>query len=107
MSEKSQNQLLQLIPECGTFTENIIMGRNTSVILGEHFDDFIKSEIDSGRFKSASEIIRTGLRLLEDEKQKIRLINEALIVGEMSGEAIEFNNEEFKRKMKRKLRANA
>ena len=83
------------------------MARNTSIILGEHFDDFIKSEIDSGRFKSASEIIRSGLRLLEDEKHKIRLINEALIVGEMSGESIEFDNEKFKRKMRKKLRENA
>lgn len=83
------------------------MARNTSVILGEHFDDFIKSEIDSGRYKSASEIIRSGLRLLEDEKHKIHLINEALIVGEMSGETIEFDNEKFKRKMRRKLRENA
>ena len=83
------------------------MGRNTSVILGEHFDEFIKSEIDSGRYKSASEIIRSGLRLLEVEKQKIRAINEALIVGEMSGKAFEFDNEKFKRKMRKKLRANA
>ena len=83
------------------------MARKTSVILGEHFDDFIKSEIDSGRFKSASEIIRSGLRLLEDEKHKIRLINEALIVGEMSGEAFTFDNEKFKRKMRKKLRVNA
>lgn len=83
------------------------MARNTSVILGEHFDDFIKSEIDSGRYKSISEIIRSGLRLLEDEKHKIHLINEALIVGEMSGEAIDFDNEKFKRKMRRKLRENA
>lgn len=83
------------------------MGRNTSVILGEHFDEFIKSEINSGRFKSASEIIRSGLRLLEDEKHKIHLINEALIVGEMSGEAIEFDNEEFKHNMRMKLRKNA
>jgi len=83
------------------------MGRNTSVILGEHFDDFIKSEIDSGRYKSASEILRSGLRLLEVEKQKIRAINEALVVGEASGEAIEFDNEKFKQKMRKRLRPNA
>ena len=83
------------------------MGRNTSVILGEHFDDFIKSEIDSGRYKSASELIRSGLRLLEVEKQKILAINEALIVGELSGEATEFDNEKFKRKMLKRLRSNA
>ena len=80
------------------------MGRNTSVILGEHFDDFIKSEIDSGKYKSASEIIRSGLRLLEVEKQKIRAINEALIAGEMSGNALAFDNEEFKRKMRKTVR---
>ena len=83
------------------------MGRNTSVILGEHFDDFIKSEIESGRYKSASELIRSGLRLLEVEKQKILAINKALIVGELSGEATEFDNEKFKRKMRKKLRSNA
>jgi len=83
------------------------MGRNTSVILGEHFDDFIKSEIDSGRYKSASEILRSGLRLLEVEKQKIRAINEALVVGEASGEAIAFDNEKFKQKMRKRLRPNA
>ena len=83
------------------------MGRNTSVILGDHFDEFIKSEIDSGRFKSASEIIRSGLRLLEDEKHKIRVINEALAVGELSGEAFEFNNEKFKIKLRKKLQSNA
>jgi antitoxin ParD1/3/4 len=98
---------LQLIPEYGTFEIKSKMARNTSVILGEHFDDFIKSEIDSGRFKSASEIIRSGLRLLEDEKHKIQLINEALIIGEMSGEAIEFDNEKFKRKMRKNLKKNA
>ncbi len=79
------------------------MGRNTSVILGEHFDDFIKSEIDSGRFKSASEIIRLGLRLLEDQRQKISAINEALVIGELSGKVASFDNEEFKRRMRKKL----
>jgi Arc/MetJ-type ribon-helix-helix transcriptional regulator len=44
---------------------------------------------------------------LEVEKQKIQAINEALVVGEMSGEAVEFDNEKFKRKMRKKLRANA
>lgn len=83
------------------------MGRNTSVILGDHFDDFIKSEIDSGRYKSASEILRSGLRLLEDEKQKILAINEALVVGERSGKEIKFDNEKFKLKMRKKLKANA
>ena len=79
------------------------MGRNTSVILGDHFDEFIKSEIKSGRYGSVSEIIRSGLRMLEDESKKIRLINEALIVGEKSGEAKSFDNENFKKRMRSKF----
>jgi len=83
------------------------MGRNTSVILGDHFDEFIKSEIESGRYSSVSEIIRSGLRMLEDESKKIKLINEALVVGEESEKARVFNNENFKRKMKKKMEGNA
>jgi len=83
------------------------MARNTSVILGEHFDEFIKSEIESGRYKSASEILRSGLRLLEDEKHKISAINEALIVGKNSGKAEPFDNNEFKRSMRAKIEKNA
>jgi len=79
------------------------MGRNTSVILGDHFDKFIRTEIDSGRYRSASEIIRSGLRLLENEKKKIQAINEALVIGEESGEAKPFDNEEFKLKMRKKF----
>ena len=83
------------------------MSRNTSVILGDHFDDFIKKEIESGRYKSASEVIRSGLRILEEEKRKIELINEALIVGEKSGSPKQFDNEKFKAKMRKKLKADA
>ncbi len=77
------------------------MSRNTSVILGTHFDEFIKSEIDSGRYKSVSEVIRNGLRVLEEDKHKIMLINEALVVGEQSGTPQKFNNDKFKRDMKK------
>ena len=79
------------------------MSRNTSVILGTHFDEFIKSEIDSGRYKSVSEVIRNGLRVLEEDKHKILLINEALVVGEQSGTQQKFDNDKFKRDMKKKL----
>lgn len=83
------------------------MGRNTSVILGDHFDEFIKSEITKGRYGSVSEIIRSGLRMLEDESRKIEALNEALIVGEKSGNAESFDNETFKKRMKKKLETNA
>ena len=79
------------------------MARNTSVILGDHFDNFIKSELETGRYSTASEVIRSALRLLEDENKKILAINEALVIGEESGPARSFNNENFKLKMKKKL----
>jgi len=83
------------------------MSKNTSIILGEHFDKFIKSEIKKGRYSSASEVIRSGLRLLEIEKAKIEAINKALVVGENSGKPIAFDNKQFKSRMKKKLKSNA
>lgn len=82
------------------------MAKNTSIILGDHFDQFIREEIQSGRYSSASEVIRTGLRLLEDEKRKVDQINKALVIGEESGEPTEFDSNEFTIKMKNKLGLN-
>jgi len=82
------------------------MSKNTSIILGDHFDKFIQSEIKSGRYASASEVVRSGLRLLEIEKKKINAINKALTVGEKSGNPVPFNNEKFKARMKKKFKLN-
>ncbi len=83
------------------------MAKNTSIILGEHFDKFIQIELKSGRYSSASEVIRSGLRLLEIEKHKINAINKALTVGENSGEPVAFDNEKFKTRMRKKFKINA
>lgn len=73
------------IPILGTFEKTLIMGRNTSILLGQHFEDFIDSQVSSGRFSSASEVVRTALRLLEEEESKKKLLTKALISGEKSG----------------------
>ncbi|MBL1281218.1 MAG: type II toxin-antitoxin system ParD family antitoxin [Fluviicola sp.] len=61
------------------------MGKNTSISIGNHFEDFIKGEVKSGRYNSVSEVIRSALRLLEWEEKKERELIKALEVGEKSG----------------------
>jgi antitoxin ParD1/3/4 len=70
------------------------MGKNTSISLGNHFEQFINNEIESGRYASVSEVIRTALRLLESEEKKINEIRKALVVGEESGWVKDFNPED-------------
>ena len=67
------------------------MGRNTSVSLGNHFENFVDSRISQGRFNNASEVIRAGLRLLENEEEKIILLKNAIKEGRESGIAKNFN----------------
>ena len=61
------------------------MARNTSITLGNHFDDFISRQLADGRFGSASEVVRAGLRLLEDREAKQKALRSALQEGERSG----------------------
>jgi len=60
------------------------MAKNTSILLGEHFEKFISTEVSSGRYGSASEVIRTALRMLESEEQKKKSLIQALVKGERS-----------------------
>ncbi len=78
------------------------MSKNTSIILGDHFDAFIKNEMEHGRYASVSEVIRSGLRKLEEERKRLNLIDEALVAGENSGKPRLFSNENFKRRMRKK-----
>jgi len=61
------------------------MGRNTSITLGDHFDEFITRQVGDGRFGSASEVVRAGLRLLEENETKLQVLRDALNEGEQSG----------------------
>lgn len=76
------------------------MGNNTSVLLGDHYQEFIVSQVKSGRYSSASEVVRSALRLLEEEEQrKNEFLRGALKAGEESGLAIPYNSEKFREKM--------
>lgn len=61
------------------------MAKNTSITLGEHFDGFIAHQIKSGRYGSASEVVRAGLRALEDKENKLDALRQMLRDGEESG----------------------
>lgn len=67
------------------------MGKNTSISLGSHFEEFINEKVKSGRYSSASEVIREALRILEREEEKERQLIEALEIGESSGFVEDFD----------------
>ena len=67
------------------------MGRNTSVSLGHYFESFVENNISEGRYKNVSEIIRAGLRLLEDEENRIKVLRNLIQEGLDSGIAQNFN----------------
>ena len=71
------------------------MPRNTSISLGDHFTGFIDQRIASGRYSSASDVVRAGLRLLEEHETRVDALREALIEGERSGTATPFDFDAF------------
>ncbi len=75
------------------------MGKNTSISLGSYFEEFIKKEVSSGRYNSASEVIRTALRLLEEEEKKIEYLKTALDEGEESKTIKNFDTEKHLREL--------
>jgi len=79
------------------------MAKNTSISLGEHFEQFINDEIKSGRYGSVSEVIRTALRLLESEERKLSELRNSLILGEESGWVEDFNSTEHLKSLHKKV----
>lgn len=71
------------------------VGKNTSFSLDEHFSAFIEDEVASGRYRSASDVVRAALRLLEDRETRLDALRQALIAGENSGTSTPFDFDEF------------
>lgn len=78
------------------------MAKNTSILLGDYFDNFINQQVQTGKFSSASEVVRAALRLFErEETKKIELIKE-LKKGEKSGFVKDFNRQSFLKNLHQK-----
>lgn len=71
------------------------MARNTSISLGDHFASFIDQQVQDGRYGSASDVVRAGLRLLEENEAKLQALRSALIEGEKSGPSTPFDFNAF------------
>lgn len=79
--------------------------KNTSVSLGNYFDHFVENKVSQGRFRNASEVIRAGLRLLEEEENRITALKNAISEGLDSGIATDFDPQKHLETLKLK-RAN-
>ena len=76
------------------------MSKNTSITLGDYFDDFIQNMLKEGRYKNTSEAVRAGLRLLEEEEQKSSNLKNAIRQGLDSGIVEDFNPTEYLKELK-------
>lgn len=82
------------------------MGRNTSISLGDHFENFVDKRVSTGRYKNASEVIRAGLRLLEEEEMKIASLKSAIAEGLDSGPVKKFDPKKHLSRLKAAKRKN-
>jgi antitoxin ParD1/3/4 len=85
----------------GYFYKNqLAMSKNTSITFGTYFEQFIQNTLKEGRYKNASEIVRAGLRLLEEEENRLASLRHSINEGIASGTAVDFNPSEHLNKLK-------
>jgi antitoxin ParD1/3/4 len=78
------------------------MAKNTSILLGAYFDEFIQRKVKSGRYASASEVIREALRLFEQHEKREEELEKALKEGEDSGMLEDFDARVFLKELHKK-----
>jgi antitoxin ParD1/3/4 len=71
------------------------MAKTTSIALGEDFTTFLAEQVATGRYGSASEVVRAGLRLLQEREARLAELRAEIAKGEASGEAVEFDFDAF------------
>jgi len=78
------------------------MKSNTSITLGSHFRTFVADQVDNGRYASASEVVRAGLRLLEEHEAKFQALRQAIREG-IESDNVEFSFDELDRELDREF----
>jgi len=100
-------EIFAVLPIFGIFeVNNTKMSKNTSISLGNYFEQFVQSRINEGRFKNVSEVIRAGLRLLEEEESKVIVLRTAIQEGIDSGIAQDFDPKKHLESLKAKKHLN-
>lgn len=69
------------------------MARNTSILLGDYFENFINEQISTGKYSSVSEVVRTALRVFEQEENKAKSLINELKMGEKSSKIRNFDRD--------------
>ena len=69
------------------FDEETVVSVNKSFVLGKHYEEFITSQVAGGRFNNASEVVRAGLRMLEDYETRMRELRTLVDEGDAAIEA--------------------
>jgi len=94
------NKKFANLPIFGNFVKSFYEMKNTSISLGNYFDQFVSSQVSAGRYKNVSEVIRAGLRLLEDEESKAIALKNAIQEGIDSGIAHDFDPKKHLQELK-------
>lgn len=94
------------LPKFGKFEKNLDKMKNTSISLGNYFDQFVSSQVSAGRYKNVSEVVRAGLRLLEEEENKFIALRAAIQKGLDSPLVENFDFKENLKKLKEEKRKN-
>jgi antitoxin ParD1/3/4 len=70
-----------------------MMAKNTSILIDEYFESYISEKVKSGKYASASEVVRAALRLFEQQENKTKMLENELKAGEKSGMISNFDRE--------------
>ena len=95
------NFSISIVTNFWYFNEKVkSMSKNTSISLGNYFDEFVDNRIKEGRFKNKSEVVRAGLRLLEEEESKVVVLRNAIQEGLSSSRVEDFDFDQNLKELK-------